>query len=170
MGGSPTTEFGIHPLVRSAAQIAQLREFCALWQGDGPGGFWGFDSVLEAAARPGFFGIIAAPACDAPWLGVLLCEAGHYSADLLYIFVRPEARKLGVGQALLGHLIEDLERREGMEALFLEVRPDNLIARKLYEDNGLAEVGRRKNYYGGKDDALLMRRNFPSRVGQRGGT
>ena len=45
------------------------------------------------------------------------------------------------------------------QTMFLEVRPSNLIAYKLYETLGFNEVGIRENYYPaftGREDALVL--------------
>jgi ribosomal-protein-alanine N-acetyltransferase len=47
--------------------------------------------------------------------------------------------------------------------VFLEVRPSNAAARRLYADNGFNEVGLRRNYYPaskGREDALIMARSL----------
>jgi len=43
--------------------------------------------------------------------------------------------------------------------MFLEVRPSNLVAYKLYEKLGFNEVGIRENYYpafAGREDAVVL--------------
>jgi ribosomal-protein-alanine N-acetyltransferase len=70
---------------------------------------------------------------------------------------------MGLGRALLRRFIDDA-RRLGAEQLFLEVRPSNLAAIRLYETEGFARVGRRDAYYPAatpdapREDALVMRR------------
>jgi ribosomal-protein-alanine N-acetyltransferase len=57
------------------------------------------------------------------------------------------------------HLI-DLARSAGADYLFLEVRPSNVTAVRLYESLGLQQVGLRRGYYqaqNGREDALVMR-------------
>ena len=47
--------------------------------------------------------------------------------------------------------------------VFLEVRPSNDMAMKLYSDAGFDEVGMRRNYYPakhGREDALIMARSL----------
>jgi ribosomal-protein-alanine acetyltransferase len=70
--------------------------------------------------------------------------------------VRPTSRRRGVARALLGHVL-DGARRDGMELVFLEVRPTNLEAVALYERFGFRVIGRRKGYYFDTgEDALVM--------------
>ena len=93
--------------------------------------------------------------------GVLMLAPGE--AQVLNLSVAPDARRMGLGRALLRRFIDDA-RRLGAEQLFLEVRPSNLAAIRLYETEGFARVGRRDAYYPAatpdapREDALVMRR------------
>lgn len=66
------------------------------------------------------------------------------------------------GRGLGARLIEDVLRRAdvlGVTEVFLEVRPTNTRARRLYERYGFVQVGRRRNYYQEPvEDALVLRR------------
>ena len=62
----------------------------------------------------------------------------------------------GVGRRLMDFLLERARAAE-MQDVFLEVRPSNPVAIRLYESLGFARVGVRKAYYqatGGREDAL----------------
>ena len=76
-------------------------------------------------------------------------------AQIYNIAVSSEARGRGIGEALLRHLIEKAESI-GCSAVDLEVRAGNDAALGLYEKLGFKEVGRRRKYYSGKEDAILM--------------
>jgi len=97
--------------------------------------------------------------------GVLMLAPGE--AQLLNLSVVPDARRQGLGRALLGLFIADA-RRLGAEQMFLEVRASNAPAIALYEAEGFLRVGRRANYYPDRDpeapheDALVMRRGLSS--------
>jgi [ribosomal protein S18]-alanine N-acetyltransferase len=66
------------------------------------------------------------------------------------------------GQGLGARLVDEVIRRaarRGIRELFLEVRPSNHVARRLYERFGFAPAGRRRNYYQQPvEDALVLRR------------
>jgi ribosomal-protein-alanine N-acetyltransferase len=148
----------IFRFVRSAPQVAALREVCALWRA-GPEAFWAFDDVLEAMSRPpascaAFF---VADSEDGAWRGILFADVGPFSADLLYVYVRPEHRREGIGRRLVEHLIAELAKRPQIEALFLEVRASNKGAQALYEAIGMRPIGRRRSYYQNGEDALVFR-------------
>ena len=74
--------------------------------------------------------------------------------------VRPEARRQGIAGLLMDALIEEAKAR-GIADISLEVRPSNEAALALYAKYGFKEEGRRKGYYQGKEDALIMWRRAP---------
>ncbi len=77
---------------------------------------------------------------------------------LLNLCVRRDLQGKGYGRELALHMIERAHTR-GASALFLEVRPSNLVAGNLYESLGFKEVGKRKNYYSshvGHEDARVL--------------
>ena len=64
-------------------------------------------------------------------------------------------RRQGVAIALMTKLSDTLRARN-VKTVFLLVRDDNVPAQELYKKCGFAVVGKRPNYYKGKD-ALIMR-------------
>jgi ribosomal-protein-alanine N-acetyltransferase len=87
--------------------------------------------------------------------------AARINADELHvnnIGVWPEARRRGVGGALLWAALEAAARRGAVEAV-LEVRAGNFAARRMYERFGFRVVGERKGYYREPvEDAKIMTR------------
>ncbi len=78
------------------------------------------------------------------------------------IAVHPVHHRKGLGRLLLQAAVAELIRADARRCL-LEVRRSNKAARRLYEGNGFALDGIRKNYYpkeGGREDALLMSREL----------
>src|SRR3954451_2032444 len=65
--------------------------------------------------------------------GVLMLAPGE--AQILNLSVVPDARRQGLGRALLDRFIDDA-RRLGADQVFLEVRPSNLGAIRLYKSAG----------------------------------
>ena len=70
----------------------------------------------------------------------------------------PERQGRGLGRYLLRALVKQAgDLRAGR--VFLEVRPSNLGAIRLYHSEGFNEIGRRPRYYparDGREDALVM--------------
>jgi len=79
---------------------------------------------------------------DGRALGFVFCvlgDRGRRTAHVTDIYVRPEARRRGIGRALLAELIEPT-RAAGLEHVSLEVLVRNADARRLYERLGFASV------------------------------
>ncbi len=78
--------------------------------------------------------------------------------DVLTIGTRPDARRRGIGEALLRYALAEMKARS-VFTLFLEVRESNFPARALYEKLGFTLCGRRKGYYQDPpEDGLVYRR------------
>lgn len=93
---------------------------------------------------------------EAAGYGVLSVAAGE--AHVLNVCIGPAHRGLGLGRLLMRRLL-DIARWNGATRIFLEVRPSNPIAQKLYESMGFGEIGRRPKYYPakqGREDAIVM--------------
>ena len=82
---------------------------------------------------------------------------------LLNITVAPDLQGQGNATAMMQRLIHH-GRQHGMRSLWLEVRPSNQPARRLYARCGLREVGLRRGYYpaggGQREDAIVMSRTI----------
>lgn len=77
-------------------------------------------------------------------------------SDVIDIVVEPEARCRGMGRQLLDWLC-DLALLRGVDTIFLEVRPGNLPARRIYDRLGFIQCGIRKGYYQDPpEDAIAM--------------
>ena len=89
--------------------------------------------------------------------GVMSVGAGE--AHILNLCVAEAFRCRGVGKRLLNSLIERAAAA-GMTAAFLEVRPSNTAAIRLYLSRGFEQVGTRRGYYQaprGREDAAVLK-------------
>jgi ribosomal protein S18 acetylase RimI-like enzyme len=78
----------------------------------------------------------------------------------LNICIREDFRCRGFARKLMLYLI-DAARSAGMYEAFLEVRPSNITAARLYHSLGFEHVGIRRGYYqatSGREDAAVLRR------------
>ena len=75
-------------------------------------------------------------------------------AHILNICVAPWARRRGVGKGLLDFALNFMDVK-GVFEVFLEVRPSNMGAIKLYESYGFKNAYRRRNYYGDEDAQVM---------------
>lgn len=92
--------------------------------------------------------------------GILNVAAGE--CHLLNVCVRAENQRAGLGRRMVEHLLVQATK-QAAERVYLEVRPSNLIAYKLYMSMGFNEVGVRKDYYPaewGREDALVLTRDL----------
>jgi len=88
--------------------------------------------------------------------GFLVARRIASDLEVLNLAVRPEARRRGVGTALLQQAFA-WGRTFGAEKSLLEVRASNLAALRFYEKHGFEVVGRRKQYYAAPiEDALVL--------------
>jgi [ribosomal protein S18]-alanine N-acetyltransferase len=88
--------------------------------------------------------------------GIMSVAAGE--AHLLNLCVHPNAQRLGYGRRLLAALMARATEA-GADKIFLEVRPSNRIALKLYGSVGFEQIGTRPAYYqaeNGREDAVIL--------------
>ncbi len=150
---------------RKTVQLAALESITRAWH-LGPEQFWEYDSVLSALSRPGCLLIFVADNSEAKeWSGAALVDVGPYSADLLYIYVRPEYRAKKIGHLLMDRVFLELAAKKEIEALFLEVRLSNVPAQKLYQKLDMELIGTRKRYYANGEDALIYKAIFEEHRG-----
>jgi ribosomal-protein-alanine N-acetyltransferase len=92
--------------------------------------------------------------------GVMSLGAGE--AHILNVCVQDEFRCVGFGRRLLEHLLERAAA-SGVAEAFLEVRPSNLSAIRLYQHLGFEQIGIRRGYYQapeGREDAIVLKREL----------
>ena len=89
--------------------------------------------------------------------GVMSVGAGE--SHILNVCIGDTFRCRGIGRRLLELLIER-GTAAGMSEAFLEVRPSNTAAIRLYLSLGFEQVGMRRGYYqalGGREDAAVLK-------------
>ena len=90
--------------------------------------------------------------------GYCLMSVAAGEAHVLNVCVAPELHGRGHGRQML-HALLRIARARRVERAFLEVRPSNTAAIRLYDSEGFNEIGRRPRYYparSGREDALVM--------------
>ncbi len=89
--------------------------------------------------------------------GIMSVGAGE--AHILNVCIADEYRCRGLGRKLMLHLMQRA-RALGMDEAFLEVRPSNQVASRLYLSLGFEQIGVRRGYYQalmGREDASVLR-------------
>ena len=93
-------------------------------------------------------------------LGYVVAMIAGPEAEIADLAVSPDARRRGIGRALIDRLLADLAAM-GVESVFLEVRESNHAARTLYASRAFQGIGRRRGYYRvPMEDALLLKREL----------
>lgn len=72
--------------------------------------------------------------------------------EIMNIVTREDSRNQGIASSLLSYIIRKIDYNK----INLEVNENNKTALNLYRKFGFKNVGQRKNYYNGKEDAILM--------------
>lgn len=88
-------------------------------------------------------------------LGFIVAEAGSRGGHIITIDVVEEARRLGVGSALLGAAEVHLQD-SGVKTISLETAVNNEAAIRFYKQKGYFVEKTIRGYYSGRVDALLM--------------
>lgn len=84
-------------------------------------------------------------------------------AEITNIVTKKTERKRGIGKLLLDRLIE-MAIEEKRDNISLEVNENNIPAGILYESAGFEIAGIRKNYYNGKENAIIMTKYLEKNV------
>ena len=122
------------------------------------------EGIFRDCLRVGYLCRVAAIGREV--VGYAVMSAGAGEAHILNLCVGETQRCRGVGRRLLLGLIERAAAA-GMGEAFLEVRPSNTRAIRLYLSLGFEQVGTRRGYYqavNGREDAAVLKLNLPARL------
>ena len=123
------------------------------------------EGIFRDCLRVGYVCRVVTLARQVMAYGVMSFGAGE--AHILNLCVGESYRCHGVGRRLLGSLVERAAAA-GMADAFLEVRPSNTAAIRLYLALGFEQVGMRRGYYqaaNGREDAAVLRRALRNAAG-----
>ncbi len=115
------------------------------------------EGIFHDCLRVGYVCIVAEIDYLLVGYGVLSAAAGE--AHLLNLCVAERFRCRGLGRRLLHELL-DRAREARAGVVFLEARPSNTAAIRLYQALGFVQIGVRRGYYqapGGREDAVVLR-------------
>jgi ribosomal-protein-alanine N-acetyltransferase len=118
------------------------------------------EGIFRDCLRVGYVCRVVDVGGDMAGYGIMSVGAGE--AHILNVCIRDEYRGRGFARKVLLHLLERA-RVAGMYEAFLEVRPSNTAAARLYHSLGFAQVGVRRGYYQatiGREDAAVLRRGL----------
>jgi ribosomal-protein-alanine N-acetyltransferase len=129
-----------------------------------------FDRELKNRWSSGFVALL--PGADGrPWAaGYLVAWLVVGEVHILNVAVDPDARRQGLGRALMIHVLTTFAARGATKAT-LEVRRSNLGAQALYESLGFVRAGVRRGYYSDNgEDAFVMWADMDEALGRIHGT
>lgn len=118
------------------------------------------DAIFRDCLRAGYYCCVAQ--LDHIVMGYGIMSSGAGEAHVLNLCVAQDYRCRGIGTQLLGHMLE-FARSLGVSDVFLEVRPSNTVAIRLYQSQGFSQIGVRRGYYqaqDGREDAVVLRRTL----------
>jgi ribosomal-protein-alanine N-acetyltransferase len=140
-------------VLEDLAPVAELERVCY----SDP---WPPSAFASLPANPRVYFAVADSAVAKSIAGYVVAWYVLDEGELANLAVAPEARRQGIGGALLDAAVrESIDR--GVSDLYLEVRESNHAARQLYDSRGFEEVSRRKGYYRSPvEDALILRRTL----------
>ena len=116
------------------------------------------EGIFRDCLRVGYVCRVVDVDGDMGGYGIMSVGAGE--AHILNVCIRDEYRSRGLARKILSYLLERA-RTVGMREAFLEVRPSNIAASRLYHSMGFEQVGIRRGYYQasvGREDAAVLRR------------
>jgi len=116
------------------------------------------EGIFRDCLRVGYVCRVIDVAADVAGYGIMSVGAGE--AHILNVCVREEYRSRGFARKIMQYLLERAAAA-GMSEAFLEVRPSNVGAARLYHSLGFEQVGIRRGYYQaavGREDAAVLRR------------
>ncbi|MGH8303702.1 MAG: ribosomal protein S18-alanine N-acetyltransferase [Steroidobacteraceae bacterium] len=125
------------------------------------------EGIFRDCLRVGYICRVLALETRVVGYGVMSVGAGE--AHVLNLCVADAYRCRGLGRRMLGYLLER-GAAAGMSEAFLEVRPSNMAAIRLYQASGFEQVGMRRGYYQavcGREDAAVLRLNLRGRRAPR---
>lgn len=118
---------------------------------------WSRDMLLGEVAHPfSHCFLICREEEDVP-LGFICFRNIGEESELLNICIDPMHQKKGLGKRLMEFYI-DFCYQKGVKKYYLEVNPQNIPAFRLYQSFAYQEAGKRKKFYQGEYEALVMER------------
>ena len=121
------------------------------------------EGIFRDCLRVGY--VCRVLSADGLVIGYGVMSVGAGEAHVLNLCVADEYRCRGLGRRMLAYLLER-GAGAGMSEAFLEVRPSNTAAIRLYLAVGFEQVGMRRGYYqavGGREDAAVLRLSLRGR-------
>lgn len=89
----------------------------------------------------------------------IVAYVGYTGMEIINLAVDSSMKRKGIGEKILNTLIDALKQCNITKEVWLNVRPSNTAAIKLYEKLGFKHIATDKGYYY-DEDSLVMRKNL----------
>lgn len=116
-----------------------------------------YDALFAPEAPPRVALVAAYQANLQTVVGFVIARSQFSDWEIENVVVAAERRRCGAGTLLVEALLREAVTA-GATSVLLEVRESNVAARRLYENFGFSQVGRRAGYYRVPiEDALVLK-------------
>jgi ribosomal-protein-alanine N-acetyltransferase len=112
-------------------------------------------ALLEQSFRAPLTHIVGYVDSEGQCWGYAIYQIVFTEAHLLNIAIHPDIKGQGKGKVLLEWVLRDAAARHS-QSMFLEVRPSNRAAIKVYEQAGFRTLMMRDRYYSNGEAAAIM--------------
>jgi len=112
--------------------------------------------IFRDCLLAGYYSLVLEVAESVIGYGIMSIAAAE--AHLLNLCVHPSSQHMGYGRCLLNALLAKAQDAD-VDKVFLEVRPSNQRALRLYHSVGFEQIGIRPAYYQaehGREDAVIL--------------
>lgn len=118
---------------------------------------WSPQLFKESLEAPMTYGLLLSwqGAC----VGYAIFQVVFHEGHLLNLAIDSNYQNRGLGSAFLDVVLEE-SKALGASHMFLEVRPSNQPALRLYRSKGFQQLAVRPNYYADGEDALIFSTSF----------
>ena len=118
---------------------------------------WSLEMIKAGAARQEFCALLIEE--EEETLGFIMGSVLFEDAEIYKVAILPQNRGNGLGSTAVEAFANEAKRR-GATRIFLEVRPSNEAALRLYQKHGFEKTRLRKRYYADGEDCLEMKKEL----------
>lgn len=118
---------------------------------------WSLEMIKAECVRPEFCALVLEE--EEETLGFIMGSVLFEDAEIYKVAILPQHRGKGLGYAAVDGFAAAVKSRGGTR-IFLEVRPSNEAALRLYQKYGFEKTRLRKRYYADGEDCLEMKKDL----------
>jgi ribosomal-protein-alanine N-acetyltransferase len=135
---------------KDVAKIAAIERICFA-------DAWSLDMIKTESSQQKFCALVIEEQDET--LGFIMGSVLFEDAEIYKVAILPQHRGKGLGSMAVNAFADKVKERGG-ERIFLEVRPSNTAALRLYQNRGFEKNRLRKRYYADGEDCLEMKKEL----------